>query len=337
MDPVFNKNHPGRRRDVYLLSRGSELRLNNEGIVLYADGKKISRFLILQTGFLHLMGDIRYTRPLLLKLLEEGIDLVFYSEKGNYLGRLAGKGSRGVRYRLAQYRLQSDPAARLELASGYIRAKLAGQQRLLENFLSNNANHPQKARIKAAVKQLQTLHAKISRVRSIEKLLGYEGRAAAEYFAVFGLLVKPPFQFDKRNRRPPRDPVNSMLSYLYTVVTGRLDNLVRGHGFEGQLGFYHRLEGSRPALALDILEPLRPELDRIVLRLCNRRQVQPEEFELSAENGCRISADVRYLLLKEVQALFGTVTVPDSLAHRICNDLQQLRCYLRERYQGEIG
>lgn len=210
-------------------------------------------------------------------LLRRGIDVVFIDLAGRWAGRLVGPGSRAGERRLAWYRLVTDPARRLELGRGIITGKIANQRTVL-------LRQQQRLRddvVASALARLRGLIDRIGQAADLDALRGFEGMAARVHFEGLGrALTNPAFRFKGRTRYPPRDPVNSCLSYGYTLLLARCESAVRIAGLDPYLGVVHEAGRGAPALALDLEEEFRPVVDRLVLKLINRRQLGPEDFRV---------------------------------------------------------
>ena len=140
------------------------------------------------------------------------------------------------------------------------------------------------------LKQLEILSQQSTTATTNETLLGIEGAAAAAYFKLFGRMLKPPWKFEGRNRRPPKDPVNAVLSYGYVIIGSQIQSLLDGAGFDPYLGFYHATVYGRPSLALDLLEEFRHVLvDRLALNLFNLGILNEEDFYVPPEGGVYLS------------------------------------------------
>ena len=220
---------------------------------------------------LHLHGSAILTGPARRILLEQGTDVVFMTRDGRFLARLVGRQrARGDR-RLAQYQCVCDPARRLTLARDVVVGKLRNQrQHLLQRGIPAQSAGP---------RGLSQAMDGASSAPSLESLRGAEGSGARAYFAVWDqLLRRDDFRFSGRSRQPPRDPVNAMLSYGYTLLVNRVDHAVHGVGLDPHLGVLHEAGRGAPCLALDLAEAWRPFVDSVILTLINRRQVHPSDF-----------------------------------------------------------
>ena len=226
-----------------------------------------------------LQGSVYMTSGALQELLRREIPVVWMSYGGWYLGHTQGIGHKNVELRTAQYRASFDEQCCLALARGWVAAKIRNQKVILRRNW-RGAEPPD-----AEVTQLEAAERNARRAESLESLLGIEGAAAAVYFGAFGNLLKtdpsPGFAFDfsARNRRPPRDPVNALLSFAYALLTRQFAVTLASVGLDVYRGFYHQPRYGRPALALDMLEPFRPIVaDSAVLKAINNGEVRPTDF-----------------------------------------------------------
>jgi CRISPR-associated protein Cas1 len=206
--------------------------------------------------------------------LELGIDVSYFSPSGRFLGLLRGLPASGVDARRGQYRLFELPGMRLQLAREVIRAKIHNQRVML----MRNGDVPDRILQALAGYRDQTEHA-----QDMTELLGIEGGAAALYFEQFGSMLKQKegwkFDWRGRNRRPPRDPVNALLSLGYSMLAKELTGICYSVGLDPFLGFMHQPRYGRPALALDLMEEFRPLIvDSVAISLINRGELGPEDF-----------------------------------------------------------
>jgi CRISPR-associated endonuclease Cas1 len=236
---------------------------------------------------LALFGNVSITTPALSALLEREIPVTFHSHGGWFRGIAHGIGHRNVEVRTAQYRMSFDEAACLRFAKELVAAKITNQRTILRR----NWRGPPEER-QAVLDRLAAARRAADRAPAPGLLLGVEGDAAAVYFRAFAGLIKPPgdkdgssagdlapFRFDARNRRPPTDPVNAMLSLAYAMLTRHLTITLASVGLDPYRGFYHMPRYGRPALALDIMEPFRAVIaDSVVLSVVNTGEVRPTDF-----------------------------------------------------------
>jgi CRISPR-associated protein Cas1 len=237
-----------------------------------------------------LYGNVQVTSQAAAFLLEQGIETSFLSRSGRFRGRLAPADSKNVFLRLAQYDRHRDEAFRLAVGRAIVARKIANSRALLRRY---GRNHPE-IDLEATVAQLDAALPGVPPQASIEALMGTEGQAAAAYFRAYGRLFRQELQFTTRSRRPPRDPVNALLSLGYTLLTSEAAGALAAHGLDIYIGFLHSLEYGRPSLALDLVEEFRqPVIDRFTLSLANRRVLKPEDFEDRGAEGVFLSDAAR--------------------------------------------
>ncbi|HEX4112586.1 MAG TPA: CRISPR-associated endonuclease Cas1 [Stellaceae bacterium] len=257
---------------------GETLKINDE-----EKGEAQVRFI--DVSDVALFGNVSITTPALAALLEREIPVTFHSHSGWFRGVAHGIGHRNVEIRTAQYRLSFDEAACLRFAKELVAAKITNQRTILRRNWRGSPEERQ-----AALDRLGAARKSADGVATLAQLLGVEGDAAAVYFRAFaGLLKSPedkqgagelaPFRFDSRNRRPPTDPVNAMLSLAYAMLTRHLTIALASVGLDPYRGFYHAPRYGRPALALDLMEPFRAIIaDSVVLSAVNTGEVGPSDF-----------------------------------------------------------
>ena len=221
-----------------------------------------------------LFGNIGLTTPLIDAALLAGIEIVFLTQRGEYRGRLVGQITPHVPIRRAQYTRLGDPEFTLQMAVGFVKAKLSHQRALLQRHNREKGL----TEIAAAVEQIEAALAAAGRKTALASLRGLEGSATAAYFSGLRLLFTAPWVFEGRLRRPPPDPVNVLLSFGYTLLAQVANGAVQAVGLDPYAGFLHEVVYNRPALALDLMEEFRPVVDGIVLWCCNGGQLSLADF-----------------------------------------------------------
>jgi len=220
--------------------------------------------------------------PLMALCAESGVALSFLTERGHFLARLTGPTSGNVLLRRQQYRLADDLSQCAPVVANIVSAKIANCRSVLRRALRDHGDVVNKKRLTQAVDELSECLRSAQESRDVDELRGIEGRAARAYFGVFDELVledRSGFAFEGRNRRPPKDNMNALLSFLYTMLRHDVQSALEVIGLDPYVGFLHRDRPGRPSLALDLMEELRPYLaDRIALSLVNRRQITSKGF-----------------------------------------------------------
>lgn len=241
--------------------------------------------------------------PGLMKLCaDNGVSLTFLSPEGRFIGRFQGPVTGNVLLRTRQYRLASDADYSLSLARIFIAAKINNYRQIL---LRQLRDYGYDSIIEEAERKLKECKRLALRSVSSEELRGHEGDAASAYFSVFSHLLRttdPAFRFNGRNRRPPRDAVNCMLSFVYTLIANDCTAALESVGLDPYVGLFHTLRPGRPSLALDLMEEMRAYLgDRLVLSLINRRQVNGRDFISQGEDAVTTTDQGRKTILQAWQ------------------------------------
>lgn len=242
---------------------------------------------------------------LMRKCIKSGISLVFMNQSGNFLARVEGEIKGNVLLRREQYRIADNPEKSLSIAKNCICAKLFNSRWILERM---TRDHPLRIDCKIFKQKSQYLQyalKKAENAETIEILRGIEGEAATVYFSVFNDMIlqqKDDFFFQKRNRRPPLDRVNALLSFAYSMMTSMCAVSLESVGLDPYVGFMHTDRPGRQSLALDIVEEFRSVFcDRFVLTLINKRLIQPEHFDIQENGAVYLSEQGRNLFIKHWQ------------------------------------
>lgn len=279
---------------VYVQANKAAVRKSGEVLEIEVEDKTATQVRLLDTSQLVLMGNVYLTTPTLHELMRREIPVTWHSYGGWFLGHTAGVGHKNVELRTAQYRASFDEQVCLFLAKGFVRAKIQNCRTMIRrNWKTDKDNEELLNEFRRDVDQS-------SRIDSIPSLLGVEGNAAAKYFGAFSNLIKQDenadtfsFDFSKRNRRPPTDPVNALLSYAYSLLVRTWAVSLSAVGFDPYRGFYHQPRYGRPALALDMMEPFRPLIaDSAVLMAINNGEVRPSDF-ISVAGSVNLDPDGR--------------------------------------------
>jgi len=306
------------RRDealpMYIQANGARVGRKGETLEVRDRDDKLQSARLIDVSQLVLMGNVSLTTPALHELMRREIPVSFHSYGGWFLGHTVGTGHKNVELRTAQYRTSFDRKCCLRLARRFIQTKIRNCRTLLMRNWRNGE------RPEDTLKALREDVRAAGRAEDLSTLLGIEGAAAARYFRCFaGMLQRDDdralaFDFDKRNRRPPTDPVNALLSYAYALLTRAWTVAVSAVGLDAYRGFYHQPRYGRPALALDLMESFRPLIaDSSVIQAINNGEVRPSDFisvagsvNLAPEGRKRFIATFERRLAREVtHPLFG--------------------------------
>ena len=283
---------------LYLDRKDLALKLDGRALALYENGERRGTVPFNLLARVVVRANVRFESRLLGALGEHGIDIVFLSGRGSRRQAMAFSHSHNdVRRRLAQYQAYFVPARQVPLALELVRAKIGNQHQLLTDALAlrPDCRLPLTSAMQSLRNVRETVEAATPATVTPEQVRGFEGAAAALYFGAFTKLFPPALAFDKRTKRPPADPVNACLSLGYTLLHFDAVSVCHAVGLEPLLGFYHEPSFGRESLACDLIEPVRPRLDRLVWDLFRKRRLLPRHF--SMDKG-------RCLLNKEGRKLF---------------------------------
>lgn len=255
--------------------------------------KRKVRIPLIKVSQVVVYGDVTVTSPALAALLEQQVDICFCSYYGRFRGRLAPPLGKNSLIRLEQHQAHHDPVRSFTLARAFVRGKLANMRVMLlrANRKRKDADIAHAAEsLKGMLDQVDALNPETVTTppdpshpqadSAYGTLLGLEGSGTARYFGVFGQLLKDDWDFERRTKRPPRDPVNSLLSFGYVLLMNQVASAVSIVGLDPYVGFLHSSQFGKPALPLDVMEPFRPLIvDSVVLTLLNNGMLSRDDFQ----------------------------------------------------------
>lgn len=308
---------------LYVTTEGAWLKKDGANIVMEVEGEERARLPAHMLESLVCIGRVLVSPPLLGYCAEQGICVSFLSPNGRFLARVEGPVSGNVLLRREQYRRTDDVVRCALIVRNLLLGKVHNQRAVLGRALRDHGDALAEADRSALVharKRLRRIADRMMVEESTDVLRGLEGEAAQSYFGAFDHLIRipnPALHFNGRSRRPPTDPVNALLSFLYTLLTHDCRSALEGVGLDPAVGFLHRDRPGRPSLALDLLEEFRPVIaDRLALSLINRRQLGERDF-IRMDNGA--------VLLKEA----SRKTVLTAYQERKRDELQHV--FLEEK------
>jgi len=271
---------------LYVQARGAKVAKSGETLEISVDDEKVASARLMDVSQLVLQGGVYLTGPALHELMAREVPVTWLSHGGWFLGHTVGLGHKNVELRTAQYRASFDGRHCLRLARDLVAAKIRNQRTLLRrNWKRGEMPDGLLGEFRQDIDAAERAH-------DLAQLLGVEGNAAARYFRHFNAMLSLPdeacaewpFDFERRTRRPPADPVNALLSYAYSLLARMMAVTLTAVGFDAMRGFYHQSRYGRPALALDMMEPFRPLLaDSAVLMAINNGEVSPGHFVRAAD------------------------------------------------------
>jgi CRISPR-associated endonuclease Cas1/CRISPR-associated protein Cas4 len=300
---------------LYVQARRAKVSKSGETLVVTVEDAELATARLEETSQVVVMGNVYLTTPCLHELMWRGIPVTWHSYGGWFFGHTMGNGHKNVELRTAQYRASFDERTCLRFARGLVSAKIQNCRTLLRrNWKRSESSNP-------VLVDLKCDSRRALRAEALPELLGVEGTAGARYFRSFAAMLNASesdaefsFDFATRNRRPPKDPVNALLSFAYTLLVRSWTVTLVAVGFDAYRGLYHQPRYGRPALALDLMEPFRPLVaDSVVVQAINNGEVRPNDFKTAAgsvnltEAGRRrfISTFERRLGHEVVHPLFG--------------------------------
>ena len=292
---------------LYVTTEGAYLAKDGEAVAVRIDDEVRLRVPIHTLGGIVVFGRVGASPALMGFCGERNVALSFLSHRGRFLARVQGPVSGNVLLRREQYRRADDPQGSTEIARSIVLAKIANARNVLKRG-ERDTGEGQADRAAALDHALHELHAALfalERADSLDAVRGIEGSAANAYFGAFDHLIatdKEHFFFRARSRRPPLDNINALLSFLYTILAHDVTAALEAVGLDPAVGFLHRDRPGRPSLALDLMEELRaPFVDRLVLALVNRRQVQHSGFATTESGAVHMNDKTRKAVLTAYQ------------------------------------
>ncbi len=264
-------------RVLYVDEPGAYVRKKGQEIQITLNGETLGRFPADSFEQVILVGNVNASSSAMRFFMREGIDLVFMSAHGRFQGRLQAQSPRNIMLRIAQFQRWKDEA----FAMGMCRAFVLGKVRNMRTLLQRQFRKLGLAVLKEADDAMAFATRLAERAESKQLLLGIEGTATAAYFkGLAELFSLEGFEFPTRTRRPPLDPANALLSFLYYLLAKDAESALLAAGLDPYLGFYHSLKYGRPALALDLMEEFRPVIaDSVALTLIRKRILAPDDFK----------------------------------------------------------
>lgn len=271
---------------LYVTTPEAYLSKDGLNVVISVKGEEVFRIPIHNIEQIVTFGYMGASPGLMKLCADSGVSLTFLSPHGRYVGRLQGPTHGNVLLRKAQYKYAENVDYSLHLSQIFIAGKIQNYRNILRRFVRDNGENSD---VVLAAEELLKCKNRTLKATSIDSIRGIEGDAASTYFGVFARLLlnqKDTFVFNGRNRRPPKDAINAMLSFIYTLICNDMAAALETVGLDPYVGFMHTLRPGRASLALDMMEELRAYLgDRLVLSLINRKQITIKDFLQQGDEG----------------------------------------------------
>lgn len=291
---------------LYVTTEGAWLRKDGANIVMEVEKEIRVRLPVHMLESLVCIGRVAVSPQLLGFCAEQGISICYLTANGKFLARVEGPVSGNVLLRREQYRRSDDPISCASVVRHLLAGKIHNQYAVLaRGWRDHNDKLTDVAAFQHALKRLKRIPRRLLIETDVDVLRGLEGEAAQSYFGVFNQLIRadaPALRFTGRNRRPPRDAFNALLSFLYTLLTHDCRSALETVGLDPAVGFLHRDRPGRPSLALDLVEELRPLLgERLALSLINRKQLAESDFRHMENGAVLLKDDARKTVLVAYQ------------------------------------
>lgn len=291
---------------IYIMAQGAYAHLDNDTLRIEIERETKLRVPLHHVGALVCFGNVLVSPYLIHRCADEGKTVVLLSESGRFKARLEGPVSGNVLLRQAQHRRLASADFCVAVARACIAGKLKNCRQVLQRGARENGREEDSAVLTATADELARALARLEHVADLDAVRGIEGDAAKRYFAVLGLIVRPDaraaFAMNGRNRRPPLDRMNALLSFLYAMLMNDVRSAVESVGLDPQIGFLHAVRPGRAAAALDLMEEFRPLLaDRLALTLINRRQIAVDDFVERPGGAVTLKEDARKTVVTAYQ------------------------------------
>lgn len=273
---------------VYVREQGAQVGRRGERLVISKEGQTLEEFPMGQIEQLVVLGNVQVTTQVMATLVQRQVDVVFLSSYGKFRFRPEGDGSRHVRLRQQQLAALSAGTLALPTAQAIVDGKIHNQRVILQRQVKRLATGGaaggaiylrDRGLFEGSLRGMLQMQQMAQRVSTLDELRGYEGKAAAYYFAALRALLDPAWNFLKRDYYPPPDPFNALLSFAYSLLLKDVRAAVNVVGLDVHMGFFHEVRPGRPSLALDLMEEWRPLIaDALALEMVNRGSLQPDAF-----------------------------------------------------------
>jgi CRISPR-associated protein Cas1 len=292
---------------LFVTTDGAYLHKRGETVCVRIDGEAKLSLPLHTLGGIVCIGHITCSPELMGTCGERNIMISFLSENGRFLARVQGPVSGNVLLRREQYRRADDEYTSSEIARAVVISKIANSRVVLQRSLRDAPDDQKYPPVEEAIDRLGSIAVRLLEDNMpLDSIRGLEGEAARTYFGVFDYLIKSQkefFYFRERSRRPPQDNMNSLMSFLYTLLTHDTVSALEAVGLDPAVGFLHRDRPGRPSLALDIMEEFRPMIaDRLALSLVNRRQVKESGFTANETGGVIMDKSTRKTVIEAYQS-----------------------------------
>ncbi|WP_017746853.1 CRISPR-associated endonuclease Cas1 [Scytonema hofmannii] len=323
---------------IYLIEQGTSIYKDYQRFVIHVSEKPKLEVPVREVQQILVFGNIQLSTPVIQACLQEQIPVLFLSQSGQYHGHLWSEESTHLDNQLIQVERRNDDYFQYSVSKAIVYGKLMNSKQLLLRL-----NRKRKiAEVEKAIFGISQDIDSLDSVDNLDTLRGYEGIAAARYFPAFGkLITNPNFEFSLRNRQPPTDPVNSLLSFGYTLLFNNVLSFIIVEELSPYLGNFHYGERQKPYLAFDLMEEMRSVIvDSLVLKIINKSLLKPQDFDIApSTGGVYLNQSARRVFLKQFEARMNEETTHPDLqsvvTYRHAIQLQ-VRRYKRSLLSGVL-
>lgn len=309
---------------LYLLEQGTWLHKEQQRLIVQVTKTQKTELLIREIERILVFGNVQLSTHVINACLEEKILVLFLSHTGQYNGHLWSDSPTHLNTEMVQMKRHFETDFQFQVSKAIVKGKLLNSKQLL---LRLNRKRDL-SEVDKVIRGIESDIAQLEKVTNLDQLRGYEGIAAARYFPAFGqLITNPKFEFSLRTRQPPKDSVNSLLSFGYTLLFNNVLSLIIAEGLSPYFGNFHYGEKNKPYLAFDLMEEFRSVIvDSLVLKLVNKPFFYPEDFETATNGGVYLKQSARRTFLNHFESRFNEmVSHPDlqaSVSYRQVIQLQ---------------
>lgn len=267
---------------LYITEQNSILRKSGSRLILQKDEDILLEVQCHKIDAVLIFGNVQFTTQAVEELFKHGIEMAILSRTGRLKGQITSPATKNIMLRLKQFKKYWDEPFRLNISKSIVSGKIHNCLAMIRLFAYNHKDID----LKTEISNLQAILIRVEKTDSLEKLIGKEGHAARIYFNTFGKMTLGEFDFPGRKKRPPTDPINSILSLSYTMIFNEIASLLDGIGFDPYLGYLHSADYGRASLAADLMEEFRaPIADRLTLNLVNNRVFNQDDFSKNPKSG----------------------------------------------------
>ena len=328
------ENNSPRLKTLYILEDGAILKKKYERFVIKKKGTILQEIPLIHVQQILIFGNTQITTQAMHFCLKRNIPIYLLSGKGKYFGMIDSFSTDHIELQHAQFTKANNPAFCIELAAGIIKGKIANSRIILQR-LKRHHNAPE---LQQTIDQLKHSINKLDNAINLDQVRGIEGSAARSYFQAIASTLDPTWKFNSRNRRPPKDPFNALLSYGYTLLYYNTYSFLRSKGLNPHIGYLHPMRRGHPALASDLMEEFRAIIvDSAILSLIRNKRLTPEDFEYTESHACQLKSSARKCFIQQLENKFNTtVTHPNTglkIDFRRCieHQAQHLSRHIRDK------